>query len=136
MKRILENSNIALNPTLSLISQFSSHPTLPILRLPKELQSELVEQCRCVSGIGGYEGYVESTQKYCENCAGIMIQEKARKRYVPKEAATLVCQICGKEFTSTASRKPKYCSDECREEGLRRHYKELWQKQKAEKEKK
>ena len=76
-----------------------------------------------------------ATQKYCENCAGIMIQEKARKRYVPKEAATLICHICGKEFTSTASRKPKYCSDECREEGLRRYYKEVWKRQKAEKEK-
>ena len=31
--------------------------------------------------------------------------------------------------------KPKYCSDECREEGLRRYYKDIWQKQKAEKEK-
>ena len=71
-----------------------------------------------------------ATQKYCENCAGIMIQEKARKRYVPKEAATLVCQICGKEFTSTANKKPKYCSDECREEGLRRYYKEYWRKYK------
>ena len=77
-----------------------------------------------------------ATQKYCENCAGIMLQEKMRKRYVPKEAAVLTCTICGKEFTSTANNKPKYCSDECREEGLRRYYKELWQKQKAEKKEK
>lgn len=76
-----------------------------------------------------------AVQKYCENCAGIMLQEKARKRYVPKEAATLICQICGKEFTSTANKKLKYCSDECREEGLRRYYKEVWKRQKAEKEK-
>lgn len=76
-----------------------------------------------------------AVQKYCENCSGIMLQEKARKRYVPKEAATLICQICGKEFTSTANKKPKYCSDECREEGLRRYYKEVWKRQKAEKEK-
>lgn len=65
-------------------------------------------------------------QKYCENCAGIMLQEKAREKYVHKEPATLICQICGKEFTSTANNKPKYCSDECREEAARRYRKEYW----------
>lgn len=65
-----------------------------------------------------------------------MIQEKAQKRYIPKVAATLIYQICGKEVTSIANKKPKYCSEECREEGLRSYYKEVWQRQKAEKEKK
>ena len=68
-----------------------------------------------------------ASQKYCDNCVGIMIQEKARQRSVSQKVpVTLTCQICGKEFTSTARNKPKYCSDACREEAARRYRKEYW----------
>ena len=76
-----------------------------------------------------------ASQKYCDNCVGIMIQEKARQRSVSQKVpVTLTCQICGKEFTSTANNKPKYCSDACREEAGRRYRKEYWKTYKKKRE--
>ena len=77
-----------------------------------------------------------AAQKYCLSCSALISgtyrREAVRKRTKPVEPSVIICRICGKEFTSTANKKPVYCSEECRKAGMKAYNKQKWAKEKAE----
>lgn len=76
-----------------------------------------------------------ASQKYCVSCSALAAAENARegqqKRRKPVEETEITCRICGKVFTSTAGKKPVYCSEECRIAGMKAYNKQKWAEKKA-----
>lgn len=67
-----------------------------------------------------------STRKKCiccsEECKKSYLKQKGKEEWDSvRDHTTYVCEICGKSFTRSASRKSyKFCSKECRKEAARR----------------
>ena len=93
---------------------------------PRGIKKAEPSTCRLCGRIFVPSGYVRHAS-YCRRCTARADREVGRTLRVD-------CKACGKKF-STTNRAVRYCSDECRAEGLRRSRRESKHRMRADPEK-